>query len=93
MPFPWESRLSGIFEPKYKERPFDPKSKEEIKEDYRVVWVIVTEKDETTHLRLSGPAVSVRGAASRAGTGIVVIQSVEKPSGGQSKWVCNRSAP
>ncbi len=40
---------------KYKERPFDPKSKEEIKPEYRAVWVIVVGKDDTTHLRLSGP--------------------------------------
>ena len=39
---------------KYKERPFDPKSKEELRPDYRVVWVIVAEKDSATHLRLSG---------------------------------------
>ena len=44
---------------KYKERPQDPKSKEMILDDYRVVWVIVAEKDEATHLRLSGPAPSV----------------------------------
>jgi hypothetical protein len=44
---------------KFKERPQDPKSKEMILDDYRVVWVIVTEKDEATHLRLSGPAPSV----------------------------------
>lgn len=41
---------------KYKERPFDPKSKEELRPDYRVVWVIVVEGDEATHLRISGPA-------------------------------------
>jgi hypothetical protein len=44
---------------KFKERPQDPKSKEMILDDYRVVWVIVAEKDEATHLRLSGPAQSV----------------------------------
>ncbi|MDB5307300.1 MAG: hypothetical protein JWO38_1502 [Gemmataceae bacterium] len=44
---------------KYKERPFDPKSKEELKEDYRVVWVIVADGDEATHLRLSGPKETV----------------------------------
>ena len=44
---------------KFKERPQDPKSKEMILDDYRVVWVIVAEKDEATHLRLSGPAPSV----------------------------------
>lgn len=40
---------------KYKERPFDPKSKVEMKPDYRAVWVIVALKDEATHVRLSGP--------------------------------------
>lgn len=40
---------------KFKERPFDPKSKEQIKPEYRAVWVIVVGKDDTTHLRLSGP--------------------------------------
>lgn len=50
---------------KYKERPFDPKSKEMLLEDWRVIWVIVEEKDakgdplETHHIRLSGPAVTV----------------------------------
>jgi hypothetical protein len=45
--------VSGTW--KYKERPFDPKSKEELRDDYRVVWVVVSDKDETTHVRLSGP--------------------------------------
>ena len=40
---------------KYKERPFDPKSKEEERPDYRVVWAVIAEKDEATHVRLSGP--------------------------------------
>lgn len=44
---------------KYKERPFDPKSKEELKDNYRVVWVVVAEKDEATHIRISGPAQTV----------------------------------
>ena len=44
---------------KFRERPNDPKSKEKLLDDYRVVWVIVAEKDEATHLRLSGPAPSV----------------------------------
>jgi hypothetical protein len=44
---------------KYKERPFDPKSKEELKDNYRVVWVVVAEKDEATHIRISGPAPTV----------------------------------
>jgi hypothetical protein len=44
---------------KYKERPFDPKSKEEIKPEHRAVWVIVVGKDDTAHLRLSGPQAVV----------------------------------
>jgi hypothetical protein len=44
---------------KYKERPQDPKSKEMLLDDYRVIWVIVAEKDEATHIRLSGPSASV----------------------------------
>jgi hypothetical protein len=44
---------------KYKDRPFDPKSKEELKDDYRVIWVIVNDDDEATHLRLSGPKETV----------------------------------
>jgi hypothetical protein len=44
---------------KYKERPFDPKSKEMLLDNYRVIWVIIADKDEATHVRLSGPAPSV----------------------------------
>ena len=45
---------------KYKERPFDPKSKEELKDDFRVVWVIVLDEEmEATHLRISGPKETV----------------------------------
>jgi hypothetical protein len=44
---------------KFKDRPQDPKSKEMLLDDYRVIWVIVAEKDTATHLRLSGPAPSV----------------------------------
>ncbi|VTR96113.1 Uncharacterized protein OS=Haliangium ochraceum (strain DSM 14365 / JCM 11303 / SMP-2) GN=Hoch_5775 PE=4 SV=1 [Gemmata massiliana] len=42
---------------KYKERPLD--KKETLLEDWRVIWVIVEEKDETHHIRLSGPSVTV----------------------------------
>ena len=49
--------LAGTW--KFKERPFDPKSKEELRENYRVVWVIVAGKDEATHVRLSGPGAAV----------------------------------
>ncbi len=41
---------------KYRERPQDPRSKEMILDNYRVIWLIVAEKEEATHLRLSGPA-------------------------------------
>lgn len=44
---------------KYKERPFDPKSKEELKDEYRVIWAIVNDDDEACHLRLSGPKETV----------------------------------
>lgn len=44
---------------KYRERPFDPKSKEELKDDYRVIWVIVNDDDEACHIRLSGPKETV----------------------------------
>ena len=45
--------ISGTW--KYRERPNDPKSKEEKRENYRVVWAIVVTKDEATHVRFSGP--------------------------------------
>ncbi len=41
---------------KYRERPQDPRSKEMILDNYRVIWLIVAEKEEATHVRLSGPA-------------------------------------
>ena len=44
---------------KYKAAPNDPKSPEMLLDNYRVVWVIVAEKDEATHIRISGPASSV----------------------------------
>jgi hypothetical protein len=44
---------------KYRERPRDPKSKEELRPEYRVVWVILVHEDETTHVRLSGPEKTV----------------------------------
>ena len=39
---------------KYRERPNDPKSKEELRPEFRAVWVLIVTKDETTHVRLSG---------------------------------------
>ena len=44
---------------KYKERPQDPKSKEELRAEYRVIWVVIETPDETTHIRLSGPLTVV----------------------------------
>ena len=44
---------------KYKAAPNDPKSKEMLLDNYRVVWVIVADKDEATHIRMSGPMTSV----------------------------------
>ncbi len=41
---------------KFKARPFDPKSKEETRPEYRTIWVVVVSKDDNSHLRLSGPA-------------------------------------
>ena len=49
--------VSGTW--KYRERPFDPKSKEELRPEYRAVWAIVVHGDEATHLRLSGPRAVV----------------------------------
>jgi hypothetical protein len=54
---------------KYKERPFDPKSKEMILDNWRVIWVVVDEKDskgeivESHHFRLNGPAPTVNAHA------------------------------
>lgn len=41
---------------KYRERPFDPKSKEEVRPDYRAIWAVVVVGDDATHVRLSGSA-------------------------------------
>jgi hypothetical protein len=56
---------------RYKERPFDPKSKLMILDDWRVIWVVVEEKDaqgeilEAHHFRLSGPSVTVAEHAAK----------------------------
>ncbi len=42
---------------KYKERPLD--KKETLLDDWRVIWVVVEEKDEAYYFRLSGPSVTV----------------------------------
>ncbi|MFO0796201.1 MAG: hypothetical protein U0804_01925 [Gemmataceae bacterium] len=44
---------------RYKERPFDKTSKTEERPDYRVVWAVIAEADEATHVRLSGPKAVV----------------------------------
>lgn len=44
---------------RFKEAPQDPKSKEMLLENHRVIWVIVAEKEEATHIRLSGPKATV----------------------------------
>ncbi len=49
--------VSGTW--KYKERPQDPKSKEMLLPEYRAIWVVIETPDETTHVRLSGPAMVV----------------------------------
>lgn len=45
--------VSGTW--KFKERPQDPKSKLEIRPEYRSIWFIVTVGDESWHVRFSGP--------------------------------------
>ena len=40
---------------KFRDRPRDPRSKLEIRPDYRVIWVVLTIGDESTHIRFSGP--------------------------------------
>lgn len=49
--------MSGTW--RFKERPFDPRSKTEERPDSRVVWVVVAGPDAACHLRLSGPAAVV----------------------------------
>lgn len=49
--------MSGTW--RFKERPFDPRSKTEERPNSRVVWAVVTGPDSTSHLRLSGPAALV----------------------------------
>jgi hypothetical protein len=50
---------------KYKDRPFDPKAKVMLLDNWRVIWAVVDEKDkkgeliESHHFRLSGPAPTV----------------------------------
>ena len=44
---------------RYKAAPFDPKSREELRDDQRVVWAVVAGPDEAAHVRLSGPKATV----------------------------------
>ena len=44
---------------KFKERPFDPNSKEERKPDYRMLGVVFETKKNPYHIRLVGPAKTV----------------------------------
>jgi hypothetical protein len=39
----------------YRERPNDPKSKPEVRPEYRAIWAIVVVGDEAWHVRFSGP--------------------------------------
>ncbi|MCE9531492.1 MAG: hypothetical protein K8T89_10280 [Planctomycetes bacterium] len=47
----------------YKERPFDPKSKQETRPNSRVIFVIFSNDDGTYLIRLSGPAATVTAHA------------------------------
>jgi hypothetical protein len=49
--------MEGVWQ--YKERPFDPKSKQEDRPDSRVISVIFTTDDGNYLIRLSGPAPTV----------------------------------
>jgi hypothetical protein len=64
--------VSGTW--RYKERPFDPKSKEVLKTDYRVIWAVVVQKDEATHVRLSGPQAVVAARANELETWLKSIK-------------------
>jgi len=59
---------------KYRERPQDPKSKEEIRPEYRVIWAIITTKDETTHIRFTGP---IKVVAKHHGTFEAFLKSLK----------------
>ena len=39
----------------FKDAPRDPRSKLEIRPNYRAIWVVLTIGDESTHIRFSGP--------------------------------------
>jgi hypothetical protein len=45
--------ISGTWN--YRERPQDPKSKLEVRPEYRAIWMIVVVGDEASHVRFSGP--------------------------------------
>lgn len=66
--------ISGTWN--YKERPFDPKSKIEQREDWRAIWAIVVVGDEASHVRLSGP----RPVVDRYSTGFETwLKALKKP--------------
>ncbi|VTS04178.1 hypothetical protein [Tuwongella immobilis] len=44
----------------FKERPFDPKSKEEQRANYSVIWVIFETPNANFQIRMSGPAATVK---------------------------------
>lgn len=45
----------------FRDRPQDPKSKLEVRPEYRAVWMIVVVGDEAWHVRFSGPQKVVAG--------------------------------
>jgi hypothetical protein len=49
--------ISGTF--KFKERPFDPNAKEELRPDYRMLAVHFDGKKDVYHIKLTGPAKTV----------------------------------
>src|SRR5947207_2796505 len=48
--------IDGAGTYKFKERPFDPSAKEELKPDYRMLAVHFDGKNDVYHIKLTGPA-------------------------------------
>ena len=44
----------------WKYKPFPMAKKEELRPDYRVVWLIIAKDDDATHVRFSGPEAVVK---------------------------------
>lgn len=44
----------------WKYKPFPMAKKEELRPEYRVIWLIVTKDDDATHVRFSGPEAVVK---------------------------------